>query len=175
MFKISSITSFLNNNTIQIPAIVPLSGIAGYQICGTKCAGIGVFTSTVDLGLKYFKLSDSYYTTFSILGGAIGYKLSSPFVDKYNKLITNCEPIKSIEGVADLSASINSNTIKVEYLSKILSIGVGAVGILTSNFISKIENWLLGKNNESLFGSVKCERYDENASELVSENNNPEL
>ena len=169
MFKVSAIKSFLNKGTVQMPVIIPFSAMAGYSICGTKCAGIGALASTFDLTLKYFKLSDSYYTTFSIIGGITGHKMAAPFVDKYNALIATCDKPASD---AATPTAINLNTIKVEDLAKILAVGMGAIGILTSNTISKFENWLL--NNDST--SYKSCPIKESTPELIQHDiENPEL
>jgi hypothetical protein len=166
----TSLKTFLNKGTVQMPVIIPFSAMAGYSICGTKCAGIGVLSSTFDLTLKYFKLSDSYYTTFSILGGVTGHKMAAPFVDKYNILIATCDK-PTME--TDAQAAISVSTLKVEYLAKILAVGMGAIGILTSNMISKFENWIL---NNDLTAYKNCAVKD-TCPELVTHDHhdNPEL
>jgi hypothetical protein len=175
MDSLNHLKAFLSNEVIHIPAILPLSAASGYAICGAKCAGIATASSVVDLGLKYFNISDSYYLTSSLLGSILGNQISSPFIAKYNAAIfqTESSPVEH-----NIQVSVKGmKVIKVEYLSKIFAIGVGAIGVLFSNFISKFENWLL--DNETHSSEMKEATIDNCSTEpeLVQIDNiiNPEL
>ena len=138
MSKANSLKNFLSQGVTQVPAILPFSLIAGYSICGTKCAGIAIGTNIIDLGFKYFGVIESYYTTYSSLGGILGYKTILPFIKNYKTLVKDGPTSSSPTPRDDLVA------IQIEYLDKIATAAGIAAGILTSTAISKVEDRLVG-------------------------------
>jgi hypothetical protein len=152
MKSLAPIKKFLTTEVIQIPTIIPLSAITGYAVCGVKCAGIAAGTSVIDLGLKYFKVTDSYYVTYSIMGALLGNNMAEPFVTKYTAFVN-----AKTSGAEPLTESTNFMATKIEYLSKGMALGTAALGVLTSDMISRAENWLVGKVETKTYTAPKVE------------------
>jgi hypothetical protein len=132
--SLNSLKNFLTKAVFSIPVSVPFSGIVGYNVCGAKCAAIATSTNMADLALKYFNIMDSYYLTYSSIGVIFGHKLGTQWVHNYKAASTapaECETLK-----VESSLSV----IKIGYLDKVLSVSMGATGMIVGNLLHKIEN-----------------------------------